>query len=120
MTRFESSHGLRLDVDDWTYARLVENGAAPAARPDEVCRPPGAYPGTGLGENDSRLVSWAVLQHAPDFVGLTEAEAVDLARDRNLVVRILDEHTQVITADYSPSRLNLELGQGRVISASIG
>jgi hypothetical protein len=115
-----AERGLRLDVDDWTYARMVEDGVAPLERPTGAHLPPGRYPGTGLRTEDWRPMSWSVLQHAPDFIGLTKLEANRLATERDLDARIYDEDDYVRTADYRPSRLNLELRGGRVVAASVG
>lgn len=118
--RVVDEHGLQLDVDDWTYARMVDEGVAPAARPDAAHRPPGVYPGTGPGDEDVRPLSWAVLQQAPDFIGLTAAAATHLATERNLDVRMIDEDDHVMTADYGPWRLNLYIARDRVTGASVG
>jgi hypothetical protein len=118
--RVAAEHGLELDVDDWTYALMVEHGAAPPMRPEQAQVPPGPYPGTGPGDDDVRPISWAVLEHAPDFLGLMRHEANLLAQERGLHVRIIDEDGSAITADYGPSRLNLYLQGDRVASASVG
>jgi hypothetical protein len=117
--RVAAENGVELDVDDWTYAAMVADGAAPATRPERALRPEGEYPGTGPGDEDVRPLSLAVLQHAPDFIGLTEDAAYALARERKLGVEVLDEG-DLVSLDLSPTRLRLRLKNGRVDSASVG
>jgi hypothetical protein len=116
--RVAAEHGLELDVDDWTYAVMVGEGAAPAERPARALQPHGDYPGTGPGDEDVRPGMLAVLRHAPDFVGLTEDLARGLARERGLHVEVLDEH-DLVAASWSPVRLRLWLRDGRIDSASV-
>jgi hypothetical protein len=118
--RVASNHGLELDVDDWTYDLMVKEGLAPKARPEHALRPQGACPGAGPGDYDVRPVGFAILQHAPDFMGLTAAAATALAQELAVDVRLVDEHTEAITADWAPSRLNLRLENERVVGASMG
>jgi len=57
-----------------------------------------------------------------DFVGLTEAEAAALA-DENIItwrVSSIDGEPQMVTMDYSPSRLNFELEGGVVTAVTTG
>ncbi|MDT4971740.1 MAG: hypothetical protein QOG22_1883 [Pseudonocardiales bacterium] len=112
--------GLELDVDDWTYALMVKDGVAPATRPMRALRSTGGYPGTGPGDHDMRQVSFDVLWHAPDFIGLTEEAADALGQERGIDLRLIDEYTEAITADYAPARLTLELKDRRVVAASVG
>ena len=117
-----SQYGLELDVDEWTYERMVEGGLAPTERPDWALRPTGANPGTGaLPGVDERPAGWAVLQNAPDFVNLTSARATALANQRGIRLRLIDESSpELITLDYSPTRLNLYIKHNRVVAASMG
>jgi hypothetical protein len=112
--------GLDLDVDDWTYALMVKDGVAQVTRPVGALQPAGEYPGAGPVGEDVRQVSFDVLQHAPDFLGLTAEGAEALGQERGINVRLIDEYTEVVTADYAPARLSLELRDGQVFAASVG
>jgi hypothetical protein len=98
---------------------LVQAGLAPPIRPDEVLRPEGdedAQP----NPDDLRQLSRDVLGQAEQFIGLTAVAARELADRKHIIVRLIDEDTSVLTADYGFGRLNLCLVQARVVSAFIG
>lgn len=58
---------------------------------------------------------------AADFVGLTEAEAGDLADERELQVREVgrDGECFVVTDDFRTDRINLEFADDVVVGAAI-
>lgn len=58
---------------------------------------------------------------APDFLGLTEAEAADLAEQRELQVREVgrDGECFAVTDDLRTDRINLEFRDDRVVGAAI-
>lgn len=58
---------------------------------------------------------------APDFVGLTEGEANDLAEERGLQVREVgrDGECFVVTEDFRTDRVNLEFAGDLVVGAAI-
>lgn len=57
----------------------------------------------------------------PEFVGLTESAALDLAEERGLEVRAVgrDGECFVVTDDFRDNRINLEFQGDRVVGAAI-
>jgi hypothetical protein len=76
--------------------------------------------------SDMRLVLATTEAYAPEFVGLTEAEADALAARLQLVLRCVrmappGEHASyALSADLMPKRLTLWLRDGRVLKADAG
>jgi hypothetical protein len=113
--KFAADRDVDLELDDWTYELMVEEGAAPTTRPAQV------LPRTPVwGEHAMRPASLQAVRRTTGFVGLSTAEAVDLARDRDFVYRILDEATTAVTADWSPTRLNLHVIDDKVRAVFLG
>jgi len=65
-----------------------------------------------------------ILSLEEEYIGLTEAEAFELAEDdvrlQGFRVREVDGVGQVLTADFLPRRLNFHIENGIVISISFG
>jgi len=70
--------------------------------------------------HDQRLEATATA--GEHLVGLALAEAVARATSKGYVVRLAKEDGSefVLTADHNSRRLNLEVDNGRVVSASAG
>jgi hypothetical protein len=113
---------VEIAVDDWAYALMVKDGVAPAIRPASVLTAATMdYPGTGSPRGpDDRQVSVEALGHAPDFLGLTADAAIALASEKGISVRVPTVESGLVTLDYDPARLNLQMADGRVVSASAG
>ena len=77
-------------------------GDGGVALPDPVC----------IGENEDLL---------PEYVGLSESEATDLAQEQGLQVREVgrDGECFAITMDLRDDRVNLEFAEDVVIGAAI-
>jgi hypothetical protein len=58
---------------------------------------------------------------APEYIGLTEEEAVELAEEQGLTVREVgrDGECHIITMDLRDDRINLEYVDGIVVGAAI-
>ncbi len=74
---------------------------------------PEAPPVTGKGEN-------AASDDA--FIGRTAESAAALAKERDLISRIVsvDGQPRPATKDYRPNRVNFEIEQGKVVKVSRG
>lgn len=55
-----------------------------------------------------------------DYVGMTVRDAEIHALKNRKVIRVFDEKNQVGTLEYRNDRVNLQVRQGKVVSASIG
>jgi len=57
-----------------------------------------------------------------DFIGLTVKEVQTLAKQRKLVVRVVnvDGESYIVTADYSTARVNLTIIKGKITSTTRG
>lgn len=57
-----------------------------------------------------------------DVIGMEKYMAIVKIEDANLVARIIAEDGEhfIVTMDYNPSRLNLEIVDGKVIEATRG
>ncbi|MEO6700916.1 MAG: hypothetical protein ABI140_22210 [Jatrophihabitantaceae bacterium] len=56
----------------------------------------------------------------PDFIGLTRAEAVKVAEQLGIELRVIDERTDGLTADLRSRRITVDLRSGVVTSATAG
>ena len=58
---------------------------------------------------------------APDYIGLDESEAAELAADQSLEVREVgrDGECFPVTLDLRPDRINLEYADGVVVGAAV-
>jgi len=56
----------------------------------------------------------------PDFLGLTRAEAVKVAEQLGIELRIIDSDDTALTADLRSRRITVDLRSGRVSSATAG
>ncbi|MFP3915165.1 MAG: PASTA domain-containing protein [Actinomycetota bacterium] len=90
---------------------LVILGACGSGQGSETTRP---LPGEPVCIDESA-------EAAPDFVGLTEEDARDLAAERGLDVRVVgrDGECLAVTMDLRQDRVNLELIEDVVVGAAI-
>ena len=57
---------------------------------------------------------------APDFVGLTRAEAELLAEQHGLTLRVIDRDDQALTADLRSNRITVDVRSGVVTDPQAG
>jgi hypothetical protein len=58
--------------------------------------------------------------HLPKFLGLGESEALALAEQLDLELRVLHSPGQPVTLDYRPRRVTVDVSTGSVTQASAG
>jgi hypothetical protein len=58
--------------------------------------------------------------HLPQFMGLAEVEALALAEQLDLEIRVLHSPGQPVTMDYRPRRVTVDVSTGSVTKASAG